>query len=67
LYDQKNNSLENMIMNEQGQQNIILCIPYRKTKALLHALLAHDTGYIYAGAIIKSLTSDYLLRLKNFK
>lgn len=62
----KKYSLENMIMNEQDQQNIVLCIPgiWQNHQALLHALLTYDTGYIYARVIIKSLTSDYFAEIE---
>lgn len=65
----KNNSFENIIMNKQDQQNIILCIPgiWQNHQALLHALLTHDTGYIYAGVIIKSLTSDYFAEIEEYQ
>jgi hypothetical protein len=47
-------------------QKIILCIPgvWESHQALLHSLLAHDTGYIYAGLIIKSLESEYFAEIE---
>ncbi|MGG2097520.1 hypothetical protein [Acinetobacter haemolyticus] len=58
-----------MIMDKQDQQDIILCIPgvWQNHQALLHALLTHDTGYIYAGVIIKALTSDYFAEIEEHK
>lgn len=56
-------------MSELNQQNIILCIPgiWQNHQALLHALLTHETGYIYAGLIVKSLTSEYYAEIEEYK
>jgi len=56
-------------MSELNQQNIILCIPgiWKNHQALLHALLTHETGYIYAGLIVKSLTSEYYAEIEEYK
>ncbi|CAM4416332.1 hypothetical protein F901_01650 [Acinetobacter dispersus] len=56
-------------MNQLINQKIILCIPgiWKNHQALLHALLTHDTGYIYAGVIIKSLASDYFAEIEEYK
>lgn len=58
-----------MIMDKQDQQDIILCIPgvWQNHSALLQALLTHDTGYIYAGLIIKALASDYFAEIEEHK
>lgn len=56
-------------MNQELNQKIILCIPgvWENHQALLHALLINETGYIYAGSIIKSLTSEYYAEIEEYE
>lgn len=55
-------------MNQEFNQKIILCIPgiWENHQALLHALLVNETGYIYAGSIIKSLTNEYYAEVEEY-
>ncbi|MDH2491670.1 hypothetical protein QDR33_08855 [Acinetobacter baumannii] len=56
-------------MKQEFNQKIILCIPgiWENHQALLHALLVNETGYIYAGSIIKSLTNEYYAEVEEYK
>ncbi len=56
-------------MNQEFNQKIILCIPgiWENHQALLHALLVNETGYIYAGSIIKSLTNEYYAEVEEYE
>ena len=56
-------------MNQELNQKIILCIPgvWENHQALLHALLTHETGYIYAGSIIQSLTNEYFAQIEEYE
>ena len=56
-------------MNQELNQKIILCIPgvWENHQALLHTLLTNETGYIYAGSIIQSLTSEYHAEIEEYE
>jgi hypothetical protein len=56
-------------MNQELNQKIVLSIPgvWENHQALLHALLTNETGYIYAGSIIKSLTNEYYAEIEEYE
>ena len=55
-------------MNQEFNQKLsyVFLVFGKIIKPLLHALLVNETGYIYAGSIIKSLTNEYYAEVEEY-